>query len=129
MKKIKLLLVDDEEEFVKTLAERLRMRDLKPDTVHDGKQALDYVEETEPWKLAKGDDSDRLDTVLYNLCECCRLISIVLEPFLPDATSRMREQLGVGEHNMTFKEGTKWGLLAPDTTTSPGEPLFPRMDD
>ncbi len=48
MKKIKLLLVDDEEEFVKTLAERLKMRDLKPDTVHDGKQALSYVEETEP---------------------------------------------------------------------------------
>jgi DNA-binding response OmpR family regulator len=48
MKKIKLLLVDDEEEFVKTLADRLKMRDLESDTVHDGDQALSFVENKEP---------------------------------------------------------------------------------
>lgn len=48
MKKFKLLLVDDEEEFVKTLAERLKMRKVKSDAVHDGDQALSFVEEKEP---------------------------------------------------------------------------------
>ena len=48
MKNIKLLLVDDEEEFVKTLSERLEMRNIKPDAVHDGDQALSYVKENEP---------------------------------------------------------------------------------
>lgn len=48
MKNIKLLLVDDEEEFVKTLADRLKMRDLESDTVYDGDQALSFVEEKEP---------------------------------------------------------------------------------
>ncbi|NIV94179.1 response regulator, partial [candidate division KSB1 bacterium] len=33
MKDMKVLLVDDEEEFVKALAERLKMRDLRSDTV------------------------------------------------------------------------------------------------
>ncbi len=47
-RKIKLLLVDDEEEFVKTLADRLKMRNLESDTVHDGDQALSFVENEEP---------------------------------------------------------------------------------
>jgi DNA-binding response OmpR family regulator len=48
MKNIRLLLVDDEEEFVKTLSERLEMRNIKPDAVHDGDQALSFVKENEP---------------------------------------------------------------------------------
>ena len=48
MKNMKVLLVDDEEEFVKALAERLKMRDLRSDTVLDGEEALSYVEDKEP---------------------------------------------------------------------------------
>ena len=48
MRDMKVLLVDDEEEFVKALAERLRMRDLRSDTVFDGEEALSYVEDQEP---------------------------------------------------------------------------------
>ncbi|MFA4911034.1 MAG: response regulator [Desulfobacteria bacterium] len=47
-RKMKVLLVDDEEEFVKALAERLEMRDLSSDTVYDGEGALSYVENQEP---------------------------------------------------------------------------------
>jgi DNA-binding response OmpR family regulator len=48
MKEMKVLLVDDEETFVKTLSERLNMRDMKSDTVFDGQQALEFVDENEP---------------------------------------------------------------------------------
>ncbi len=44
----KVLLVDDEEEFVKALAERLQMRDLNSETVLDGEQALSFVDKKEP---------------------------------------------------------------------------------
>ncbi|MHB1382286.1 MAG: response regulator [Thermoleophilia bacterium] len=43
MEGIRLLLVDDEEEFVKALAERLRLRDLEGHTALDGEQALEFV--------------------------------------------------------------------------------------
>ena len=46
--KIKVLLVDDEEEFVNTLSERLQMRDLESATVYDGGQAMESVTEEEP---------------------------------------------------------------------------------
>jgi DNA-binding response OmpR family regulator len=47
-KNIKVLLVDDEAAFVNTLANRLKMRDLKVETVYDGEQALSAVENKEP---------------------------------------------------------------------------------
>jgi len=48
MSEMKVLLVDDEEAFVKTLSERLKMRDLKNDTAYDGNQALSFVSDKEP---------------------------------------------------------------------------------
>jgi CheY-like chemotaxis protein/cytidylate kinase len=44
----KVLLVDDEREFVQTLSDRLEMRDLGGAVVYDGEEALSMVEEEEP---------------------------------------------------------------------------------
>lgn len=44
MKEFKVLMVDDEEDFVKTVAERMKMRDLSPDLALTGEQALERVE-------------------------------------------------------------------------------------
>ncbi|MFA6001305.1 MAG: response regulator [Thermoleophilia bacterium] len=45
---IKLLLVDDEADFVKAMSERLRMRDLMGHTALSGAEALEFVEDEEP---------------------------------------------------------------------------------
>jgi CheY-like chemotaxis protein/cytidylate kinase len=44
----KVLLVDDEREFVKTLSERLIMRDMGPAVAYDGESALNLIQEDEP---------------------------------------------------------------------------------
>ncbi|UCD57289.1 MAG: response regulator [Candidatus Hydrogenedentota bacterium] len=44
----KILLVDDERDFVQTLSERLQMRDLSTAVVYNGEQALSYIREEEP---------------------------------------------------------------------------------
>ncbi len=44
MKEFKVLMVDDEEDFVKTLAERMKMRDLESDVALNGEEALQIVE-------------------------------------------------------------------------------------
>ena len=46
--KLRILLVDDEKEFVESLSERLAMRDLKADVAYDGEQALKALKEKEP---------------------------------------------------------------------------------
>lgn len=48
--RFKVLLVDDEQEFVESLSERLRLRDLDAEVVYDGEQALQA--------LARGDEPD-----------------------------------------------------------------------
>jgi CheY-like chemotaxis protein len=44
MKEFKVLMVDDEEDFVRTLAERMKMRDLDSDVALSGEEALQIVE-------------------------------------------------------------------------------------
>jgi DNA-binding NtrC family response regulator len=48
MKKLKVLLVDDEQEFAQTLADRLSMRDLEASTASNGQEALSAVQHAEP---------------------------------------------------------------------------------
>jgi DNA-binding NtrC family response regulator len=48
MQEFKVLMVDDEEDFVKTVAERMRMRDLAPDLALSGEQALQRVKDDVP---------------------------------------------------------------------------------
>ena len=48
MKKLKVLLVHDEEQFVETLADRLNMRNLDATTAHNGEDVLPVVKELEP---------------------------------------------------------------------------------
>ncbi|EPR37448.1 response regulator receiver protein [Desulfovibrio sp. X2] len=48
MKKIKLLLVDDEENFVRTLAERLQIRDLGSNVALSGEEALAFLDKEPP---------------------------------------------------------------------------------
>jgi DNA-binding NtrC family response regulator len=45
---IKILLVDDEEEFVRTLSERIKMRELGADIAHNGEEALEIVDSEVP---------------------------------------------------------------------------------
>ena len=48
MKEIKVLLVDDEEDFVKSLSERIKMRDLDSDVALNGEEALKLVGDDVP---------------------------------------------------------------------------------
>jgi DNA-binding NtrC family response regulator len=48
MSKFSVLLVDDEKEFVTTLAERMQMRGLEPGVAFSGEQALEILENSIP---------------------------------------------------------------------------------
>ncbi|MBU2497771.1 MAG: response regulator [Proteobacteria bacterium] len=47
-KKLKVLLVDDEQEFVESLSERLELRNLKTDIAYDGERALKMIKKERP---------------------------------------------------------------------------------
>lgn len=89
-----------------------------------------YIDLTEPWKLAKSGDKDRLATVLYNLAEALRIIATLLKPVMPKTSKEIYSRLGIADKwDETSDEALReWGMLSPGLTVKHGEPLFPRID-
>ncbi len=93
------------------------------------RKANKYIADTKPWELARSEDTGaRLDTVLNTLVEALRCASILLEPIIPEKAHELRKQLGIGNAPYDLGSAGEWGLIAPNTLTQPGDPLFPRID-
>ncbi len=90
-------------------------------------RANQYVDQTAPFKLAKDPaQAMRLDEVLYNLGETCRILGVLLIPFLPATSAKIFAQL-----NLTPSlrlDDAQWGALPTGHTISAPIPLFPRRD-
>ncbi|MBQ3089060.1 MAG: methionine--tRNA ligase [Oscillospiraceae bacterium] len=92
-------------------------------------RANKYIDETTPWVLAKREeDKPRLLTVMKNLCECIRLAAILLSPVMPQASTAILDQLGVNEQGRSWNARCYCADEQALWTTTPGAPLFPRID-
>ncbi|GIM46019.1 methionine--tRNA ligase [Collibacillus ludicampi] len=89
-----------------------------------------YIDETAPWVLAKQEDGkERLGTVMYHLGESLRIISILIQPFMPRSPKEIWKQLGIEEGQATAWESTRtFGLLPKGVRVQKGEALFPRLN-
>ncbi len=97
-------------------------------------KANKYIEDTQPWSLAKsGDrkDKERLNSILYQLVETIRLCSLALYPFMPHTTERIMGQFGIKEDvsSLKFSKQGKWGYYAGGSVLGPKEILFPRIKE
>lgn len=88
-----------------------------------------YVDENEPWVLAKGgeDEKKRLDTVLYNLAESLRIVSILLSFFMNNTAVSIAEQISATKE-FEAEDATRWGLLEPGKHVGEKKIIFPRLD-
>jgi len=91
-------------------------------------RANQYVDQTAPFKLAKDPaQAQRLDEVLYNLVETCRILAVLLWPFLPGTAGRIYTQLGLLGAPEKF-DTSGWGGLPAGHAIGEPAPLFPRRD-
>jgi len=91
-------------------------------------RANQYVDQTAPFKLAKQpDQAKRLDEVLYNLTEACRILAVLLHPVIPETAAKIYAQLGLTGAPDSFT-ATAWGGLTPGHAIGTPAPLFPRKD-
>ena len=90
-----------------------------------------YVEETEPWNLAKNEDKSELGAVIYNMLESIRITSLFMEPFMPVSSQKVYEALGQGnvEELTDIEAASKWGQLKPGTKVELTDALFPRLKE
>ena len=88
-----------------------------------------YIDETEPWKLGREGDVERLDAVLRTLWESLRLAAVLAAPFMPDTAAKMWDQLGLsGDPLDGGRAKWVWGRLDGPVTVRKGAILFPRID-
>jgi methionyl-tRNA synthetase len=89
-----------------------------------------HIQETQPWARAKEGDAGKasLDSTLFVSLEGLRIISLLIEPFMPSTALQLRRQLGLDEAPRNLDAALEWGGLAEGTTIGTTEPLFPRVD-
>jgi methionyl-tRNA synthetase len=68
-----------------------------------------------------------LDEVLYNLAEVCRILAVLLWPFLPSTATKINAQLGLAGAPDKFAAAS-WGGLTTGQTIGTPAPLFPRKE-
>ena len=92
------------------------------------KRCNKYIDETEPWVLAKDPaHADRLATVLYNLTESIVIGASLLEPYMPGTAEKIAAQLNTSLRS--FEECTTFGgYISGSKVTEKPEILFARLD-
>ena len=91
-------------------------------------KANKYIDLSMPWILAKEENKDRLNQVLYNLVETIRIIAIPLQCFFVDTPKKIFNQIGVNSDETTWESSKEFGVIKNGTKVSKGEILFPRIE-
>ncbi len=88
-----------------------------------------YIDLNAPWVLAKTEEGvERLKTVMYTLCECIRIVAVLIAPTMPRTPERIFEQLGVADDALKCLDSLTFGKLPAGIEVKKGEALFPRID-
>ena len=87
-----------------------------------------YIDETMPWILAKDESNkDRLDTVLHNLAEAIRIVSVLIYPFMHSTSAKIRKQLGIWYADVAWEDAFVFDMMGGETVKK-GDAIFPRLD-
>jgi methionyl-tRNA synthetase len=90
-----------------------------------------YIVENEPWSLGEKQDDEsraRLATVLYTSAEALRIATALAHPVIPDATTKIWTQMGLGDIKKLALADMAWGQLPLGTKLGEVSPVFPRAD-
>lgn len=122
-----------QEEVKKTLAlyekkmDSLHISEAMASVIQLAKAGNKYIDDTTPWLLAKDETKkDRLSTVLYSLIENLRIIAILLEPFIPETSEEILNQIRtqIRDYDSIYT----YGSLEEDLIVGKAQPIFERLD-
>ena len=84
-----------------------------------------YVDAQAPWSLRKT-NPDRMATVLFTLAETIRRLAIMTQPFMPESSAKILDQLNVAQDARTFAHVTDEHMLQAGTDLPKPQGVFPR---
>lgn len=86
-----------------------------------------YIDDVTPWILVKDESKKgRLECTLYNLLECIRIGSVLLQAFLPTTAEKIFKQINTKE--TSFDTIEKFGNYESPNTVNTPEVLFARIE-
>lgn len=95
------------------------------------RRANKYIDETQPWVLAKDDNAKPiLSSVMAHLAGALRVVAVLLQPVLTQAPRKIFEQLGLAyaEKGVAIGGLTFGKLPTGGHVVAKGEPIFPRQN-
>jgi methionyl-tRNA synthetase len=114
---------------VEKLMDNLKISDALDEIWRLVGRANKYIDETAPWALAKDESQKgRLASVLYNLCEAIRFISVLISSFIPTTAPKINKQLGITDDYTSWESIEEFGKIKPGTIVTRGEIIFPRIE-
>ena len=92
------------------------------------RRANKYIDEKTPWILAKDPEKKaELDTVMHNLAETLRIVSILIHPFMHTTSKEIRKQLGLWYSDVVWEDAFEFEMMYGEQVKK-GNPIFPRLD-
>ena len=81
-----------------------------------------------PWVLAKEENKEKLESVMYHLIESLREIAILIKPFMNDTADNILRQIGVKDEKLMNWDSLKqYDALKDIKVIEKGEPIFMRL--
>ena len=121
-----LLGIKDAYDKVEQNIEKYRFREALSEAMNVARSGNKYLADNEPWKLINTDKEKTAEVIHTSLLVAAHL-SILLEPFLPFTTKKLRTLLGITKPVSWFFEETV--LLKPGQEIGQPLHLFTNIDD
>lgn len=106
--------------------ENYRFREALIDVMNVARLGNKYLADTEPWKLIKTDE-DRVRTILNISLQIAANLEILIEPFLPFTSVKLRQMLNCGGNS--WIDAGSIDLLKRGHRLSKAELLFEKIED
>ncbi len=104
-----------------------RFRDAQKEAMNLARIGNKYLADTEPWKVAKTGDMERVGTILNLSLQIAANLSLAFEPFLPFSSAKLRNMLGIEE--VAWERLGSIDLLAAGHQLNKAELLFEKIED
>ncbi len=108
--------------------EKMKFRNVIEHIIHVAHEANAYIDEQAPWTLKKT-DPQRMNTVLYVLAEAIRCIGIAMQPFTPEASEKLLDQMNVAKDERDFTFISEDCAIAAGTEIPKPQGVYPRIMD
>lgn len=111
---------------VEVALDNFRFREAVKEAMNLARLGNKYLADTEPWKLIKT-DPERVKTIMYISLQITAALSILMEPFMPFSSRKLRDMLGMEEADWAISKQEE--ILEPGHKINEGELLFQKIED